>query len=293
MTTSAILENDLLESQFVEKILNDIESNQLVLPTLPEIGLRVRKLVDDPDITALKLSRVISADGAVSARLLQVANSVSYAGREPVIELRSAVSRLGHAQVRSLVTSLVMAQIFNLKKLDPAIQNKIKKLWIDCTKIGALSQVLAKNFTRIKPDEAMLAGLTHLIGWLPVLSCANDFPQFVGDAKALKRVCHSTGKQVSEAIMEAWKFPDAFKTVVTEFDHLDREGESPKIELVDIVIVARLHHAIGTPNHPYAKLDWMTLTPFKKFGLEPEESIRAINEAKQEISQLQSLLIGA
>ena len=40
------------EEDFVNKLLEDLESGQLQLPTLPEVALRVREVVDDEDANA-------------------------------------------------------------------------------------------------------------------------------------------------------------------------------------------------------------------------------------------------
>ena len=61
--------------KFVTKLLNQLESGKIQLPTLPEVALRVRDAVDDPDVSAGQIAEVLSEDTAFSARLLQVANS--------------------------------------------------------------------------------------------------------------------------------------------------------------------------------------------------------------------------
>jgi HD-like signal output (HDOD) protein len=43
-------------------------------------------------------------------------------------------------------------------------------VWGQATQIAAISTVLARNFAKLKPDQAMLAGLTHNIGALPILT---------------------------------------------------------------------------------------------------------------------------
>ena len=55
----------------VEKIKHDA----LVLPTLPEIALKVREAAEDPDINLNQMSEIIAQDPALSMGMLKVANS--------------------------------------------------------------------------------------------------------------------------------------------------------------------------------------------------------------------------
>ena len=56
--------SNLIDS--IEKeIISAIESDKLVLPTLPEVSLRVREVAQDPDSSVADLTRVISSDAAI------------------------------------------------------------------------------------------------------------------------------------------------------------------------------------------------------------------------------------
>lgn len=85
----------------------------LDLPTLPEVALRVHRLVEDEPTSIAQIAMLLSLDPALSARLLQVANSPLYRGSETTENIKMAVTRLGNDVVRNLVTSLVMQQLFH------------------------------------------------------------------------------------------------------------------------------------------------------------------------------------
>ena len=86
-------------SQIVEKvrqeIISAIKNDQLVLPTLPEVALKVREVADDPNADIDKLVNVIGNDAAMSARLIRVANSPLLRASRPIEDLRAALMRLG------------------------------------------------------------------------------------------------------------------------------------------------------------------------------------------------------
>ena len=102
--------SSLLE-KFTHDIVFDIKHNKIVLPTLPEIALKARKLLSDNKSTSSQISKVISTDAVMSARLIRVVNSPMYRTDRQVEDVRAAITRLGNGIVRSLVTSLAMEQV--------------------------------------------------------------------------------------------------------------------------------------------------------------------------------------
>ena len=68
-------------NNLAQEIRDDIEHNRIQLPTLPEVALRVRDEVESENSNAGAIARMVASDPALSARLLQVANSPLYRGR--------------------------------------------------------------------------------------------------------------------------------------------------------------------------------------------------------------------
>ncbi len=58
-----------------KEIIGLIKTDQLVLPTLPEVALRVRDVAEDPESSLGDIEKVISSDAALCARIVKVANS--------------------------------------------------------------------------------------------------------------------------------------------------------------------------------------------------------------------------
>ncbi|WP_309676316.1 HDOD domain-containing protein, partial [Pseudomonas sp.] len=86
-------------SELAEKVLQDlveaIDNDDLVLPTLPEVALQIRKAAEDPEISVSTLSKVIGRDTALSARLIKVVNSPLLRATQEVTDLHTAITRLG------------------------------------------------------------------------------------------------------------------------------------------------------------------------------------------------------
>ena len=79
-----------------KNIITAIKDDQLILPTLPEVALKVREVADDPSADIESLANVISCDPALSARLIRVANSPLLRAGRPVDLRHDRSGRAGH-----------------------------------------------------------------------------------------------------------------------------------------------------------------------------------------------------
>ena len=276
------------EEKFIATLMDDITKGRLELPTLPEIAMKVRKMVDDPMTSADLLAKIVGTDAALSARLLQVANSAFFKGLNPVENVRTAIVRLGSACVRNVVSSLVMNQLYQAKETAP-IKKELHTLWVHGARVAAISQVLARRFTTLNPDEAMLAGLIHDIGTLPILKRALDFPEMLENREVLQNVINYMHADIGKLILEDWHFPEEVVVAASEHEDLERD-HSPAPDYADVVLIANLHSYMGQMNNKYASVDWNNIPAMKKLGLTAEQSIAAMGEAQSEIAEIQKIL---
>ena len=275
-----------VEKHFLANFLDDLNRNRVVLPTLPEVAVQVRKLVNDPASTDRQISRLVGTDPALTARLLKVVNSPVYRSQAKIENIQTAVTRLGRQQVRNLVTALVMQQLYQAKGTQLTRQ-RLKTLWTHSAKVATLSYVLARRFTQLQPDQALLGGLIHDIGVLPILRRAEAYPELANDAEALEEVINRLHTIIGPFIMDEWNFSPELVAVTSQHEDLWR-SEGPEVTYVDVVIVANLHSYLGTQHHLTEK-DWSEIPAFAKLGLTPEESISTIESARAELQDLRNL----
>ncbi len=274
-----------LENQLLMKFLDDLNHNRINLPSLPEIALKVRDVVQDPDSSAARIAITIGADPVMTAKIIQVANSPLYRPTSPVENLQNAISRLGQTVVNNIVTGMVMEQLYQ-KGNNPTIERHLRELWLHSTKVAAISMILARKLTKLKPDQAMLAGLIHDIGAIPIYMEAANIPA-LEDEGLLQSVVAKIHNLIGTTILDDWNFPQALIDVVSNHEDLSyHSGDS--VDYVDVVTVANILSHIGT-THPLAKSDWTKATAFKKLGLTPEESISILEEAQEEVNMIQAI----
>ena len=147
--------------------------------------------------------RVVGSEPALSARLLRIANSASLnRSGKPVTDLRTAINRIGHNMVRSASISFAMAQIRKSNKL-VGLEDQLQHLWKESTAVAALAFVLARNCTRVNPDEAMLTGMMHGIGKLYVLTRAVAHPELF--RRAAHARCRSSTNGMPRSARRSWR----------------------------------------------------------------------------------------
>jgi len=278
-----------LEKKFLSDFLNDLNANRVTLPTLPEVAMQVRKAVGDPQATAVKIEKIVNTDPALSAKLLKVVNSPAYRGVTPITNLRMAITRLGVNMIRNLATGLVMEQLYQPHATD-TIKRYLKEQWLHSTKVAVLSHIIAKRLTKLKPDEAMLAGLIHDIGILPILTRAGLFPELLQDDKKLLSIMQQLHTMIGAAVLDEWGFAPYLVAVAAEHEQIT-EARDGEIDYVDVIIVANLHSHLGS-DHRLANINWEEVPAFARLGITPDESIAVMEETKEEMQEMQDILAG-
>ncbi|MCQ4327535.1 histidine kinase [Stutzerimonas stutzeri] len=276
-------------STLAEKVQREltlaIENDELVLPTLPEVALRVREAAEDPDISIPALSKVIGNDAALTARIIKVVNSPLLRTSREIDDLQTAISRLGINYTCNLATGLAMEQMF--QATTDVVDRKMREVWNKSTEVAAISHVLCRHYTRLMPDQATLAGLVHQIGILPVLTYAEEHGALLADSISLNHVIDKIHPLVGEKILRTWDFPDAIAAVAGQYTDFQRN--SAAADYVDIVQVATLQSHLGS-NHPYTQMDWRQIPAFAKLGLDPSSLMQEDEDLSAAMDAAMSML---
>lgn len=255
-------------STLAEKVahaINDaIESDKLVLPTMPELALQVREVAENPDASVKQLANVIGSDAALTARIIKVANSALYRGAVEIQDLNMALMRLGMATTCTLATGLAMEQMF--QATTDMVDKRLRQVWQASSEIAGMCTFMCKHYTRLKPDQATLAGLVHKIGVLPILSYAEDHPSLLKDSFTLDSIIKMTHPAIGVKILTAWEFPKEIQNVPQA--HLNFSRKVPQADYADLVTVALLE----TNREQYGDLDYSTVTAFARLGIDPARS---------------------
>ncbi|WP_374415584.1 HDOD domain-containing protein [Ectopseudomonas oleovorans] len=274
-----------LAEKVQQELIHAIENDELVLPTLPEVALRVREAVEDPGVGIPQISKVIGNDAALTARIIKVVNSPLLRSNKEITDLQMAVSRLGINYTCNLATGLAMEQIF--QATSDVVDRKMREVWNKSTEIAGICHVLCRHYTRLMPDQATLAGLVHQIGVLPILTYAEEHNELLADSISLNHVIEQIHPIIGDKILRTWEFPEPIAIVPSQY--LDFTRDSAKVDYVDIVQVATLQSYLGS-EHPYTQLDWSKVPAFAKLGLDPQVDMQADEDLSAAMEAAMSML---
>jgi HD-like signal output (HDOD) protein len=274
------------EEDLLEFVLSEISANRLVLPTLPDVAIKVQQTISHGDVSANQLAGIIATDTALAARLIQIANSPRYRGERQIEKLQMAVARLGNNTVRSLVSSLVMKQIFKPGRKD--LEQNFRSIWGHSVNVSAIARALANLRKHLDPDQAMLAGLIHQIGKLPILIVGSHTEGLLDDRIRFDWILENLHPLIGKMIMDAWDFPASLRPVASEYRNFKR-NVAPAADYVDVVQVAYIQNLVDSNTNP-ERLDFRNIPAFTKLGFSADIEVLEIEGVSEEIAYAQALL---
>lgn len=225
------------------------------IATLPEVTLKIIRLVEDPDSTAQDLNKIITNDPALGARILKVVNSAFYGLPGQIGSINRAIVLLGLNAVKNIAIAASLAKLFRGGRI--CGQFDARDLWLHSVAVATGTRLLAAKVGLGLPDEAFLAGLIHDLGIMVEVQARR--PQFVEalerrqsdpglTLRAAETLCIGANhEQFGAALCRLWKFPLSF-FYVTGFHHRPMELADANRTLCGLVHVADIvaaRHKLG------------------------------------------------
>lgn len=275
--------------RFAIEVQRLMASGEFKVPALPGVSARISQAMQDPDFAISDLSRLIGADPAIAGGLLNIANSALFRGAELCETLDAAIIRLGLTQTRTLVMTLAAKSLFSARR--KWIRQRLNIMWRHAVEVGAYATVLARLDRSFDNAKALLLGLLHEIGAVPILELADKFPELEQSPGILDAVLANQAPKLSALTLENWGLADFADAALHQenwfFEHDD------KANYTDLLIVAHLHGLIKAKR--FKDLPRLSETPafqnLSTLGLSAKVSISILEEAQQELAELRALLV--
>ena len=219
------------------------------LPSMPITVVALGQAVNDDRCTVDRVLAILAKDPALSATMLRLANSVAYAGAARVMDLRTAVMRLGFDTTLNLGRSAAIIRSFRGgEHLDPF------QLWQHSVAVGLLARGICRLQKRNYLDEsAYLGGLLHDIGKIALDRCFSEDYAPVVAALAAGGSCLEaeqdllgiTHAEVGSMVALNWGFPDELVAAIR-----DHHAPAPTDFLTCLIQLADLLVRTRIPNGP-------------------------------------------
>ena len=241
------------------------ESADTAIPMLPAMASHVVELALDPDVSATRITNVVSKDPVLATRVIQLANSAFSAPAKEITSIGEAVVRMGTGPVRNVVTAACLSAL----SADPKIYGRHGRDHIDHSIDTAYLAWLLADRADESPDEAFLYGLLHDIGKLVILKLARECQHFgvlTPTEEETATILEEKHASIGGYVLEQWGMPHSlFDPIVW---HHDPSCANQRRAAATVAYVAnRLAHRYGF-GCPVDAFDPLTDPLIVQFGMD-------------------------
>lgn len=255
------------------------------LPMLPEVATAALRLTDDPTASARSLETIIEADSAVTAKMLRVANSAYYGGRE-VSSITRAVTMLGLDTVRSLILAISYQHLLS-GDFGCRLFSKVD-FWRHSLAVATASRILGKIKLPSRADELYSIGMIHDVGMLVFERfCPREFDYAIEYARrngipvhqAEKRVFGTDHAEVGGLLASKWNLSPAMQAAI-EFHHDPSEAEAEKETTSIIALSDTIAYRCGMGNNVASEREF------------DEECMEVLNIPEEQLQIIINVVLG-
>ncbi len=224
-------------AEFVEELAGDLNKGNLELPMFPDSVVRIQQAFQSEEVDIDQIIQIISSDPALAARVLQLSNSAAIRATSEITDVRQAVIRMGNKLVQSSVVAFALRQAERNEGLSDESRTALKEIWEESVELAARCYVIAKTFTRLNADEALLTGLLSVLGRLYIFMKSQEYG--VIDDAELQTILADWHPAISKAIAESWGMSEELVNALeTQLDTDPPLRESAS--LAEVLSAARL-----------------------------------------------------
>ena len=185
------------------------------LISFPDVYLRLKDILDDPDFAMAEIAVAISQDPGITLRLLRLVNSSLYGFSAKIETVSRAITLLGTQQVHDLVLATSVAQAF--KGMSTAVMD-MQRFWKGSVYCAVTSRQLAALCSGCDKERLFVAGILHDIGHLIMYQSIPDLSQeAIFAAKGSGDPLHVVERtlfgfdyaRVGAKLMQDWSLPES------------------------------------------------------------------------------------
>ena len=231
----------------IRKLSLEVAAGDVRLPSLPDIAIRVQKVLEDPRAPRTRVTQVIGADAALAARIIRLANSAFLnPSTERIFDLQQSLTRLGTQLVRCTAMSFSLQQM-EFGNGDAQLRPQIRELWRMGALVASIAYVLARETRAANPDEALMTGLMHNIGNLYIAVNTPRAADGGAESEAWEELMREWHPRIAGSILKHWKFPSPIVAAVvdqnTEKPETNEAGGLTDVLIASIALGSRVFHS--------------------------------------------------
>ena len=273
---------------FVRSLATELSKGGIQLPGYPAVVTRIQQMLNDPNVDMARMVNAIGSEPTIASQIVRMANSAALnPQRIPAQDLSTAIKRVGLNSVRTATVAFAMNQLRAAPELK-GLETRIEALWGRSVGVASLSQAIARRFTQLNAEAAMLAGLLQGTGRLYVLSRASQHRALFSDAAAYNNIEQTWHLNIAIALLESWEIAPEIVDAVRDSEDTQRESRGGA-SLSDVLMVAALLTDFdGTPELLQAEIQ--STRAFHRLQLDFKACEKFMATCAQEVAALREAL---
>lgn len=198
----------------------ELVDGEIDLISLPDIYLKLKALLDDPDYALLDVGKLIGTDPALTVRLLRLVNSPYFGVATKIDTVTKAVNLLGTQQVHDLVLATSVAEAFSGMSTEVM---HMRTFWQESVHCGVMSRLVAAHCNMLDSERLFVAGLLRDIGHLIMYrKMPESCQETIIHSRQEQRLLFTVERerfgfdyaQVGGELLAAWNLPAALKSAI-------------------------------------------------------------------------------
>jgi signal transduction histidine kinase/HD-like signal output (HDOD) protein len=227
------------------------------LPSIPHTLIKLIDVFHDVDVDFKQISDIIQKDPALTAKMLTVANSATYA-QCTFKDFEQMLVVLGMDTVKTIATTAAVQQFFSQFNSDT--KGYMGDFWLVSLNAAFFSKAIAKLIGYPNIDEAYLGGLIHQIGQLIFFSQHyQEYAQLIDESKTSEDLYDKEVKlfglssaELGSKLINSWQMESLLDDAVLYQDsHVDELFDTPL--LIRIINLAHKFSILFSVNNGNAE----------------------------------------
>lgn len=252
----------------IRKLIHD----QVNLPSPPVVAAQILNIIQNKESSLDDLEEIISADPALTSKLLRIANSAFYALPQEISNVNRALSILGTNVIKNIALSFVIAKDLSG---DPESYFDFEDFWRRSLTTAVAAELVTATLQK-KNEDIFVTALLQDIGILTFyLSKGREYTTALkhcavnGGASLIKmekETYQFDHQQLGYTLLESWGIPQSILTPL-RFHHQPEQAPEAAGEICRVLYVSSLLSTIYS-------------------GTETAENVRALQSKMDEFFNL-------
>ena len=264
----------------------DLVNNTLELPTMPEVLVKLNKVMADPDSSSEDVAKVISSDPAIATNVLRLVNSAYFGLQVRVTAVSAAISIMGFRMTKKVALKAAVFSVFGHHR-EPSPHFDPEAFWRHSIFAGVAARAIGKQspeFTSVDAEDLYICGLLHDIGklimvenvpdkYLGVLSQAAA--QLRSDLEIEEEMLGFTHADVGSVLAIKWFLPEDL-TIAIRYHHAPSKDP--------------FHQSLSSLIHLADHLAWSAGNPSTQGTVPPRLDVEVYEQVGMDAQDVEDLL---